>query len=75
MRRKIVFLSGGTGYLGRPLAEYLASVGHEVRTLSRKGSDAAITVIGNALNQQTFADAVTDCDTFVHLTGTRAIGV
>jgi len=69
-----VFISGGTGYMGRELAARLVSRGHDVRVLARQGSEHKVpagvsTVSGNALDVATFRDAVHGCDTFVHLTG------
>jgi uncharacterized protein YbjT (DUF2867 family) len=70
-----VFLTGGTGYLGRPLARELIRRGHEVRLLVRPGSAAAVPagadhVVGDALRSETFAVAVAPADTLVHLVGT-----
>ena len=45
-----IFLTGGTGYLGAPLARRLAEAGHEVRALVRAGSDRAqLTALGVAV--------------------------
>jgi nucleoside-diphosphate-sugar epimerase len=70
-----VFITGGTGYLGRPLIAALLVRGHSVRALARAGSERRLppgpgVVTGNALDDATFADAVAPCDTFVHLIGT-----
>ena len=35
-----IFLTGGTGYIGRALARRLAEAGHEVRALVRPTSNA-----------------------------------
>src|SRR5437764_958513 len=69
-----VFISGGTGYIGRPLVQKLVAAKHEVRVLARRGSESKVApgaeiVLGNALEFPTFASGVGSCDTFVHLTG------
>jgi uncharacterized protein YbjT (DUF2867 family) len=73
MARK-VFISGGTGYVGRALVERLVASGHDVRVLARGGSEGKVApgaelVRGNALHAATFAQHVGACDTYVHLTG------
>jgi len=69
-----VFISGGTGYVGRALTGQLIARGHTVRVLARPGSESKVppgaqVVPGNALDAATFASAVSPVDTFVHLTG------
>lgn len=68
-----VFVTGGTGYIGRPLIRQLVARGHAVRALVRAGSggrlpEGAQAVAGDALGD--FADLVTSGDTLVHLVGT-----
>ena len=75
MKSRRVFITGGTGYLGRALIGELLARGHSVRALARAGSERRLppgpeVVTGNALVDATFADAVSPCDTFVHLIGT-----
>lgn len=70
-----VFLTGGTGYLGSRLVPLLLDRGHTVRALVRdRGSctlpPACRLVSGDALDLQSFANHVMDCDTFVQLVGT-----
>jgi uncharacterized protein YbjT (DUF2867 family) len=70
-----VFVTGATGYLGRPLVARLLARGHVVRALVRPGSDhrlpdGALRVVGDALRAETFAGAVGPSDTLVHLVGT-----
>lgn len=69
-----VFVSGGTGYMGRALVEQLMERGHRVRVLTRPGSErkaplGATIVPGNALDASTFASSVESASTYVHLTG------
>jgi len=71
----VVFVTGGTGYMGRSLIESLLSRGHVVHALVRPGSerklpDSAVAVIGNALDAVTFASAIPPGATLVHLVGT-----
>jgi len=70
-----VFVTGGTGYIGRPLIGALLARGHTVHALARPGSEAklpggALPVAGNALDASTFAAAIPHGATFVHLIGT-----
>lgn len=70
-----IFITGGTGYVGRPLVEALVARGHAVRALVRPGSErklpaGAESVPGDALNGDTFETAVQRGDTFVQLVGT-----
>lgn len=70
-----VFVTGGTGYVGRRLVAELAARGHAVRALVRPGSEGRLPagakpVPGNALDAATFAGAVRPGDTFVQLVGT-----
>ena len=69
-----VFITGGTGYMGRVLIPALVERGHEVRALARSGSEARLPpgcapVLGNALESASFADQVWPADTLVHLVG------
>jgi uncharacterized protein YbjT (DUF2867 family) len=70
-----VFVTGGTGYIGRQLITTLLARGHNVRVLVRRDSlsrapAGVTTVVGNALDASTFASAVKRTDTIVHLVGT-----
>jgi uncharacterized protein YbjT (DUF2867 family) len=74
MTRRNVFITGGTGYIGRVLIPRLIESGHAVRALVRRGSEQKLpsgceAVIGNALDGSTFADQVRPSDTFVQLVG------
>jgi uncharacterized protein YbjT (DUF2867 family) len=69
-----VFVSGGTGYIGRALVDRLLERGHTVKALARRGSErklpsGCVVVPGNALDASSFANAVSADDTFVHLVG------
>jgi uncharacterized protein YbjT (DUF2867 family) len=70
-----VFVTGGTGYLGRPLIQTLLRRGYRVRALVRRGSErllpeAALPIVGDALDAATFAPAIPVAATVVHLVGT-----
>ena len=70
----IIFVAGGTGYMGGQLLRELLRRGHAVRALARRGSEGKLppgceTVMGDALDGSTYAAAVKGCSTFVHLVG------
>jgi uncharacterized protein YbjT (DUF2867 family) len=70
-----VFVTGGTGYIGRPLVETLVARKHSVHALVRAGSEdkvatGATPVTGNALDAASFAYAIPRGATLVHLVGT-----
>jgi uncharacterized protein YbjT (DUF2867 family) len=70
-----VFVTGGTGYLGRPLIALLLQRGHTVRALVRARSANRLpagveAIIGNALDASEWRSRVAPADTFVHLVGT-----
>src|SRR6266852_4372415 len=69
-----VFVTGGTGYLGRPLITRLLERGHEVHALVRLGSDKKLPtgcqpIFGNALDSKSYAGQIKLADTFVQLVG------
>src|SRR5450755_2333499 len=74
MAQHEVFLTGGTGFLGRSLAAELLRRGHRVRVLARPGSESRIVqgcevVHGDALHAESYAANIPQADTFVHLVG------
>lgn len=74
-RRRSVFVTGGTGYLGSRLTHALLARGHAVTALARRGSEKRLpagttAVFGDALDATSFAGLVTGADTFVQLVGT-----
>jgi uncharacterized protein YbjT (DUF2867 family) len=69
-----IFVTGGTGYVGRALIPELLARSHNVRALTRKPSAAKLPsgcepVFGNALDASTFVHSIAPCDTFVQLVG------
>src|SRR5438045_8072872 len=72
-KRRVV-IPGGTGYMGRALIGELVARGHEVRALVRRGSEGKLTasveaVVGDPLDESSFAGSVAPSDTFVQLVG------
>jgi len=68
-------VTGGSGYMGRPLIAELLGRGHRVRALVRAGSEhrvpaGAEIVVGTALDSSGWRGQVAPADTFVHLVGT-----
>jgi len=69
-----VFVSGGTGYLGRPLIARLLQQGHQVRALIRAGSESKLppgcqVVVGDAVDGSSYAGQIRPADTLVQLVG------
>lgn len=69
-----IFITGGTGYIGRHLIPALLGRGYIVRALVREGSErklvpGAIPVRGDALDASTFVDSIAPSDTFIHVVG------
>jgi uncharacterized protein YbjT (DUF2867 family) len=69
-----VFITGGTGYIGRPLIRALLDRGHKVKALVRKGSEPKLPqgtecVIGDALKMDSYTNEISPSETFVHLIG------
>lgn len=72
--KRHVFVTGGTGYMGSRLIGELLGRGHRVRALVRKGSEKKVpagaeTLVGDALDADSYKAAVPPCDTFVQLVG------
>ena len=70
-----VFVTGGTGYLGRALIETLLARGYPVHALARRGSEARLpqgarVAVGDALDAESFAAAIPARASIVHLVGT-----
>jgi uncharacterized protein YbjT (DUF2867 family) len=69
-----IFLTGGTGYIGRQLIPRLVTRGHRIRALVRAGSESKLPfgaepIIGDALDVASFAERVAPADIFVQLVG------
>jgi uncharacterized protein YbjT (DUF2867 family) len=71
---RCVFVTGGSGYLGRPLIADLLRSGHVVRALVRPGSEHKLPsgceqVSGSPLDRSSYQQQIAPADTFVHLVG------
>lgn len=71
---KEVFITGGTGYMGRRLIPLLLGKGYAVKALVREGSQNKLPkgcsyVIGNPFNASTFSNDIPAVATFVQLLG------
>jgi uncharacterized protein YbjT (DUF2867 family) len=69
-----VFVTGGTGYVGRPLVTQMLERGHEVQALVRPGSERKLAagcqvIVGDALEGKSYASKINPADTFVQLVG------
>ena len=74
LKKRYVFVTGATGYLGRPLLDRLLERGHTVRALVRSGSASKLPpnaepVVGDALDPSTYGARIQRGDVFVHLVG------
>jgi len=70
-----IFVTGGTGYLGRPLIAALLARGDDVHALVRPGSEARLPpgarpIPGDALDAASVASSIPPGATVVHLVGT-----
>lgn len=73
-RPQEVFVTWGTGYIGRPLIAALAARGHRVCALVRPGRVAALpgsctAMVGDALDAACYSGGLAQADTLVHLVG------
>lgn len=69
-----MFVTGGTGYIGRRLLAALVARRHRVQALVRSGSESKLppgceVLVADPFDRTTFAEAIPPCDTFVQLLG------
>ncbi len=74
MTKRTIFITGGTGFMGRSLIPELLKRGHEVRALARRGSELKLPagcapLVGDPLDAETFVNEIGPADTFVQLVG------
>jgi uncharacterized protein YbjT (DUF2867 family) len=74
MNQRNVFITGGTGYVGRRLIPRLLERGHIVRALARPGSEGKLprgceAITGDALDKLSFASHIRPSGAFVQLVG------
>ena len=69
-----ICITGGTGYIGRRLIPLLIERGHAVKAVVRAGSESKLpdnvsVVTADPLKENSYTEAIRDCDTFIHLIG------
>jgi NADH dehydrogenase len=71
-----VFMTGGTGFVGRAVIQALRAEGYAVRCLVRRGSERELRgleaierVEGNVLARETLERGMAGCDAVIHLVG------
>jgi uncharacterized protein YbjT (DUF2867 family) len=74
MAGRTIFITGGTGFMGRSLIPEILKRGHIVRALARRGSEAKLppgcaVITGDPLDRATFMNEIRPADTFVQLVG------
>lgn len=73
-----VFLTGGTGFVGKALVERLSASGHEVTVLSRSGGDPAqnkaIFIQGDPTQEGSWQDTAAGADVLINLAGASIFG-
>jgi len=75
MRAVTVFITGGTGYIGKRLIPLLIERGHAVSAIVRAGSEKRLpkgvrSIVADPLRDGSYADKITGADVFIHLIGT-----
>ena len=69
-----IFITGGSGYVGRDLIPALLARGHRITAVARPGSEAKFdpswnVITADVMNGESYLGHVTGCDTFIHLVG------
>jgi nucleoside-diphosphate-sugar epimerase len=69
-----VFITGGTGYMGRRLIPLLQRRGHRITAVAREGSQQKLpsgceVILADALDAGSWAGSVRPMHTFIHLVG------
>lgn len=71
---RTIFITGGTGYIGRRLIPLLLDRGYAVRALARTGSENKLppgcqVIVGNALDEASFSNQIPPSHTYIQLIG------
>jgi uncharacterized protein YbjT (DUF2867 family) len=74
MTNRIIFITGGTGYVGKSLIPILINNGFQIKALVRPGSENKLTdnveiITGNALEEKSFINKIKPAETFIQLVG------
>lgn len=74
MAQRTIFITGGTGFMGRNLISEVLKRGHSVRALVRRGSESKLPegctlITGDPLDSSSFVHEIPPADTFVQLVG------
>ncbi len=71
-----IFLTGGTGFIGRYTVELLTKNKHDLKLLVRKNSDISFLkkynldiIEGNLTDKQSLLDGMKDCDSVINIAG------
>lgn len=69
-----VFITGGSGFVGREVIQQLMAENHSVRALVRKADalenfSGLETIVGDTTQSETLRDQLTGCDAVIHLVG------
>ncbi|NOY12751.1 MAG: complex I NDUFA9 subunit family protein [Deltaproteobacteria bacterium] len=69
-----IFLTGGTGFVGREILAHLLSAGHRVRALVRReqalqNRERVETVVGDTTEASSLSGLLCGCDAVIHLVG------
>jgi uncharacterized protein YbjT (DUF2867 family) len=69
----VIFIAGGTGFVGGHVQNMLVEKGHSIRLLTHRRIPAAATgvqaVEGDVMNMETFTEALRGCDAAINLVG------
>lgn len=71
-----IFITGGTGFIGRNTLELLTRTSHQLKVLVRKCSDTSflkktnvVCIEGDLLSKGSLIDGMKDCDSVINIAG------